>query len=468
MGRREMSKLLVVIFVASLAFATGIVWERAYPGFSFKCVRQTADEGFVVGGNRLVNGKYTAHAIRFDTEGDTLWSTMIGDSSFSEGETYCIEEHPDGGFVATGFLTHENPASMDLFLARLSSDGEMLWRRDRMDSVNSRGFSVCVMPDGGFLVMGTRDGEPGQDGRFILIWYDQEGDEVNFNEFGYTYYGCTGYITCVTDDRIYLTGTACVTWPSRPMQACFSREGELLWYKHYWAGYGLYGRDAYLRPDGTCWFVTTNFVLVTSTVQGSVIEAYLVDWQQYSGDVLNSGDATMDGGMILCGACDYMSYPGHRAPALAETWDGWVVKLSNSGEIQWQVQLEDLSANQHLDGIKQLSTGGYITCGSYGGGWLIRFEPEQSVQEPGEPFGMDLQAIPNPSGSSVGIHAFIPQESYTILEVFDVAGRLMDSWAGVLQSGDHTITFDGLTPGVYFARARTANEEISTKVTVLR
>ena len=250
------------------------------------------------------------------------------------------------------------------------------------------------------------------------------------------------------------------------MQACFSADGDLIWYKKYW-DYGLWGREAHLRPDGNCWFTTNDHMLLTSTIQGNVIEAYPI---QYPGDYpsnLYSGDGTIDGGMIVSGACDYYMYPG-QAAGQPETWDGWIVKLSNTGEIEWQSHLEDYNSNQCLYGVRQLNSGGYIACGSHIGGWLIRFEPEQGIQEPDEADEMEIEALPNPSQSQVSINAFVPQSGYTTIEIFDIAGRLLDFWAGPLAPGHHNISFNGLPSGIFLvARLKEVTEECVCTLTVL-
>ena len=88
----QVKSLSIMLCFVSLVFATGIVWERTFPGSEFKCIRQTEDEGFVAGGRHIINSESNAaYVFRFNSSGEMLWSVMIGDSSFSEGRTDGVE-----------------------------------------------------------------------------------------------------------------------------------------------------------------------------------------------------------------------------------------------------------------------------------------------------------------------------------------------------------------------------------------
>jgi photosystem II stability/assembly factor-like uncharacterized protein len=81
------------------------------------------------------------------------------------------------------------------------------------------------------------------------------------------------------------------------------------------------------------------------------------------------------------------------------------------------------------------------------------------------------QNYPNPFNPSTTITFNIPREGHVSLNVYDVAGRLV---AKVLdremQAGSHTIGFNasGLSSGVYFYKIKTADQEQTRKMILLR
>lgn len=91
--------------------------------------------------------------------------------------------------------------------------------------------------------------------------------------------------------------------------------------------------------------------------------------------------------------------------------------------------------------------------------------------------GLELrQNVPNPVVDGTSIAFALPREGHVSLAVFDVAGRLVTTLdSGVLSAGPHTVRWDGRsdagTPvpgGVYFYRLRTATEELSRRLTLVR
>jgi len=87
-----------------------------------------------------------------------------------------------------------------------------------------------------------------------------------------------------------------------------------------------------------------------------------IDWYNcYGGinyDQSNSAVATSDGGYIFAGATYSDDVPGHHP----DSWDGWVVKLDNTGNIQWQKCLGGYE-NDMANAVVQTYEGGYFITG---------------------------------------------------------------------------------------------------------
>ncbi|HUH34828.1 MAG TPA: T9SS type A sorting domain-containing protein [Moheibacter sp.] len=89
-----------------------------------------------------------------------------------------------------------------------------------------------------------------------------------------------------------------------------------------------------------------------------------IEWQKSLGgssmDILRAIQQTFDGGYIIAGSSysndeDVSGNHGH--------FDYWIVKLNNSGNIEWQKSLGGSDADEAYD-IKQTTDGGYIVAGA--------------------------------------------------------------------------------------------------------
>ena len=142
-----------------------VVWERTYgnerndEAFSFDA---TSDGGFVLGGR--FGGTHSAPAadvwlVRTDGEGDLLWQRTYG-----EGEARCVRETADGGFVIAGW-TIDPGARRDLLVVRTDGAGDELWRRTFGGSDDDWAEGVAELADGGVVAAGcTRSISPGTQG----------------------------------------------------------------------------------------------------------------------------------------------------------------------------------------------------------------------------------------------------------------------------------------------------------------
>jgi uncharacterized delta-60 repeat protein len=118
--------------------------------------------------------------------------------------------------------------------------------------------------------------------------------------------------------------------------------------------------------------------------------------------------------------------------------------------------------------------------GSGGGDFLLaRFIPfdPTGIGDPDAPPGrMSVRASPNPSARETMIHLRLPREQAVVVEIFDVAGRLIRRvFDGTLSPGAHRIPWDGRdnagreTPaGLYFAGASVGSERQAAKLIRVR
>lgn len=134
----------------------------------FHYARQTNDGGYIATGfcQSQTDGRNVL-VVKTDSIGSLQWRQVIGDVSYDMG--YAVEPTPDGGYVVTGVMKSE-----DMFLIKLSNQGNIQWVRRVHDSVKrSMGLNLVVGPDSGIVVCG-----------YLSVPADPNGYIVKFNKNG--------------------------------------------------------------------------------------------------------------------------------------------------------------------------------------------------------------------------------------------------------------------------------------------
>ncbi len=138
--------------------SSGIVqWKKLYGGSSYdraRCVRQTADSGYVVTGysNSFGSGGYNVYLLRLNKSGDTLWTKTYGGSSADSAT--CVRETADGGFLIAGITKSFGTHNEDVYIVRTESDGDTLWTKNYGYASWNGARSLQLLSDGGFAVVG--------------------------------------------------------------------------------------------------------------------------------------------------------------------------------------------------------------------------------------------------------------------------------------------------------------------------
>lgn len=89
-----------------------------------------------------------------------------------------------------------------------------------------------------------------------------------------------------------------------------------------------------------------------------------VEWQNTIGgskeDYIMSASATSDGGYVLCGYTE--SDNGDVENKASQLLDAWIIKLSAAGKMEWQRTI-GYADNEYATAVKQTKEGGYIMAG---------------------------------------------------------------------------------------------------------
>jgi len=87
-------------------------------------------------------------------------------------------------------------------------------------------------------------------------------------------------------------------------------------------------------------------------------------------------------------------------------------------------------------------------------------------------FSDELISYPNPFTEDTNIRYSLNGKSYTLVQIYDVSGRLIESlWSDFQDQGIHELTWDpdhSLSPGIYYIRVESSGQSASFKVNFTR
>ncbi|MBD3287071.1 hypothetical protein GF359_10450 [candidate division WOR-3 bacterium] len=165
------------------------LWTRSYgtagkfeyeTGYS---IQVTSDGGFIVAGQGPEDGLWI---LRTDSAGDTLWTQLykLGDKDFND-RAYEIEPTSDGNWIITGGVDYDVIFNGALLLMKIDTLGDTLWTRiyDYGDDVDV-GRSVRQTPDGGYIVLGSKEYSYYGTGAIWLLKTDSLGDTLWTRTYG--------------------------------------------------------------------------------------------------------------------------------------------------------------------------------------------------------------------------------------------------------------------------------------------
>lgn len=177
-------------FVAKTEDANGnVIWSRNYGGSGDEFLRDviaTDDGGYVLFGETSsgdgdipphpANGPFQENlwVVKINSSGSIVWSKVIGGTDTEDAAA--IIHGPDGGFYIIGSTTSNNydcdctkhPGQYtDAFLARLDSNGNMIWKRCMGTDAGARGVDIAADGYGGVYVVNTATGSGGDVNGFI-------------------------------------------------------------------------------------------------------------------------------------------------------------------------------------------------------------------------------------------------------------------------------------------------------------
>jgi len=379
--------LISIIFFGVNNYAQVSTFQKVYGGTGIKQdytydMHKTSDGGYVLGGvtENYPTGVRRSYVIKTDANGDTLWTSIYGDTCKAGNAQQYINDicqSVDGGYLGVGgMIPCGGSSTTGGEITRLDANGNVLWSKTCATGKPDP-YPVIQCNDGNFIFGGVCSGiGAGLEDGFLTkidangdtLWsrtYGGPGNEwfyhiLQTTDGGYLAAGYSdGFALGVIDTNrnIYLVKTDSI--------------GNLQWSKTYGTATG--DQQAFghcLQPTTDGGYIVTGqaggyFPCCGNVQSDSGIFLMKIDasgnmkWAKYfSGEFGHAVKQTSDKGYLIAGTGNYGSGTGD---------DPVLIKTDSLGALQWS---RTYGGSGNEDGwlLEIANDGGYLT-----GGWTESF-----------------------------------------------------------------------------------------------
>ena len=365
--------LLVMAIIHSTNAQPTLQWQKSLGGSEddfASAIEQTNDGGYIIigwvhstdgdVGENHGDGDYWV--VKIDTDGDIEWEKTFG--GLGNERPNHIQQTSDDGYIVAG-LSNSNDSDVsgnhgdnDFWILKITEDGTIQWQKSLGGTGDDWGQHIEQTTDDGYIVTGfsfSNDGDvSGNQGErdYWIVKLDEDG-VINWEKsMGGSDVDWPLCIRQTSDEGYIIAGGA------------LSNDGDII------GNHG--GQDA--------WIIKLD-------------NSGTIEWQKVLGgsdnDFATWIEQTTDGGYIMAGLC--YSNDGDVSGNHG-MYDGWIVKLSDGGTIEWQKTIGGTS-DDRANSIKQTSDGGYVLAGwtlSYDGDvtghhgdydvWVVKIDNGGSIQ----------------------------------------------------------------------------------------
>lgn len=318
------------------------------PGWA-NCCDTIPGGGYIVGGaSEATDGSDEVYLMRFDANGDTLWTKVFGDPTLDRFWLgYQVKRDFNGDFLIVGNTDQNGP--FNGFVLRTDEQGNELWRRIYAYNASSvGGIGSIALADGGDLFTGgTRSVAPGNADRWVQR-LKANGDVRWQVSWGGDWSEGATQVATLADGHIFVCGGkgyATNFSLLRPYLAKLdSADGSIIWEHEYGPAAIttlLFAGKETPTGDLIACGVTYANSDINSVQQGLLLRTTSEGdslWMRsyfYQDEVITTGQGrfydvlpTPDGGFIAAGAV-YNPVGMGNPPGYSQ--DTWVVKVDGDG-----------------------------------------------------------------------------------------------------------------------------------------
>ena len=370
---------------------------------------------------------------KFNHSGDLLWKKQYVDSGFQAG--WQVKHTRDGGLI---FLINEAiPGAIDdIGLMKLDSSGVIQWHKHYGGPYYDIGVSMDTCIDGGFVISGGTSSFGPNTGTQCANMYclktDSLGNVQWQNGFGGIYYDAGWSVVQCKDSSIALAGFIALS-------------------------------D--ISATSTCDEGRNQLTILKLNQQGNVLWQKGYDGAKY-GNCLYKLRELPDGNLIAV---------GQRGRDSLGFYQGVILKVASNGDSLWLHTYENLHGFQSdnvLRDIRQTEDGGFICCGFARGSspdtgfehsWVLKID-SVGCEQANCLLGTSVEMIEKENGilfypnPSTGVFHLLNSTGYPInrISIYNELGVLVFE----TKEKDLIIDLEASPPGIYFYRVEAENKKL--------
>ncbi len=450
-GEESQGYIFYRIVMTAIDYKGNQLWWRTYGedfhnyyvGESGGCIK-TSDGGYMVSGTVEDTSRAVGLLMKFDKNGDSLWSRIYGDTVSSGNPATSFsgcEQLPDKGYLITGWV-YVSGDDGDIILIRTDSLGNTIWEHTYGElHWLEAGWRIVQLPDGKFLIGINKQNlnifnsmDPG------LLKVDSLGNKIWIRYYGGTYDDCG-------------------------LDVLLSQDGNY-----------IYGSSLGVAEPEPEWPMVKVWIFETDTAGSILWERTYSDWPFLAGGCTNIYELG-DGCIIASGyGCFEEGAPGYV---------GWIIKTKPNGDSIWMRRYSYYpDFDNLLYNIQMTSDNGIILTGWVFGEpemeqsmWIQKLDSigcdsvrcDSTVGIAEEPGSMEawrhggLDVWPNPASEQINVRFYREDGRFYSelrLEIYDIFGRetsgslLSSPWMGTGREKSWKMDVSSFSPGIYIAVLR--------------
>jgi len=332
--------IVYFVIVSTIYAQPAIQWQKTYGGSSSEevyAIQQTTDGGYITVGVTTSNngdvsgnhGGFEFWVLKLTENGSIDWKRAYGGSN--NDWPYSIQQTADGGYIMAGLTMSNNGdvtwnhGDRDYWVVKLNPSGSIQWQKTLGGTGADVAFSVRQTDDGGYIVVGdsgSNDGNVSGNHGFRDMWV------------------------------VKLNVNGGIQW-QRSLGGSSTDSGRCVIQTED-GGYMVVGESMSNDGDVSVNHGNSDFWVVKLDEDG------VIAWEKSLGgpaaDIASAVCQLSDGSYVVAG------YVGSGVPGHHGSFDYWVIKLSEYGEIIWDRVFGGSSIDKAFD-LKATSDGGLIVVG---------------------------------------------------------------------------------------------------------
>jgi len=439
------------------------------------------ENNIIVTGTNFRTGNSDYATVKWDSDGNLLWAKLYdgGDIDFA----YAIAADQSGNICVTG-TSWKAVQSYNYFTIKYNPDGDTLWTHmfAGNDDAGDIAYAIAVDNTGNTIVSGSTDWRYGTSD-IVTIKLNIAGDTVWTHQYNSPQNGQDGFSALEVDDfnNIYIAG---VTYTNNQdiLLIKYNPAGDTVWTQKY-VGPGNGNdqiTDMVVDNSGNIYVAGKTYTADTGidflTIKYN--SAGVLQWVKTYAGLGNYGDyagsIALDdlGNVYVTGTTEKSSINSDYA----------TVKYDPDGNEKWNITYKGPDDRNDYGNSICLDDSGYVyvtgMSGSLGGGFdfaTIKYTQTPNDLQPGRqtfPGEFKLsQNYPNPYNLSTNIEFRIPKNEFVTLKIFNILGEEVAMLvSGRLVAGSHSVEFDAsdLASGVLFYKLTSGDYTAVKKMLLLR